>query len=399
MIEQDPDPPPPLPMTKGATQRSEVESASRQHAARGPLAVNVTQLTTFDEVIDVRSESEYAEDHIPGAINCPVLDDRERALVGTIYKQTSSFEAKKVGAALASMNIARHLRERFHDRPKSWRPLVYCWRGGARSAALARVLSEIGWRVGRLEGGYKAYRRAVVADLEHAPRRFEWRVVCGLTGTGKSRLLRALHAAGAQVLDLEALARHRGSVLGNIPDALQPPQKMFESLVWHALARFDSARPIYVEGESRKIGRLRVPEALIETMWASECILVDAALDVRTQLLKSEYAHFALDPELLAAQLDCLAALHGRETIARWQALARAGTADALVEELLLKHYDPAYVRSTLAHYPNLSHAPRFVVAADSDESLSSLASDVLRSTGERRQHERYCAMNEFPST
>ena len=211
---------------------------------RAPTPVTVPQLSEFDEVIDVRSEDEYRDDHVPGAINCPVLDNRERALVGTIYKQHSSFEAKKIGAALVSANIARHLRGRFADRPREWRPLVYCWRGGGRSDAFAHVLAQIGWRVGRLEGGYKAYRRAVVADLETLPRRLAWRVVCGMTGTGKSRTLRALADAGAQVLDLEALAAHRGSILGDMPDAPQPTQKMFDSLVWQALRTFDPERPV-----------------------------------------------------------------------------------------------------------------------------------------------------------
>jgi tRNA 2-selenouridine synthase len=345
---------------------------------RGPLTVTVAQLSEFDEVIDVRSESEYGEDHIPGAINCPVLDNSERALIGTVYKQTSSFDAKKIGAALVSANIARHLRERFHDRPKGWRPLVYCWRGGGRSDALAHVLAQIGWRVGRLEGGYKEYRRAVMSELTTLPGRFGWRVLCGLTGTGKSRLLRELSAAGAQVLDLEALAAHRGSVLGNIPDEPQPTQKMFDSLVWHALKCLDAHRPVFVEGESRKIGRLRVPEALIDAMWASECAVLDAPVPVRVDLLKAEYVHYLSEPEALAAQLECLTALHGRETIQAWQRMARERQWDALVEALLLRHYDPAYGRSTLKHYPQLERAPHYTLADASRESFTKLAAHVM---------------------
>src|SRR5689334_8154237 len=158
----------------------------RERAGRAAIPVTVAHLSDFDEVIDVRSESEYAEDHIPGALNCPVLDNSERTRVGTLYKQSSSFDAKKLGASLVAANIARHLRERFHDRPRDWKPLVYCWRGGGRSEALAHVLAQVGWRVGRLDGGYKAYRRAVMAELDALPRRFKWRVVCGMTGTGKS---------------------------------------------------------------------------------------------------------------------------------------------------------------------------------------------------------------------
>jgi len=355
-----------------------------RHDTREPLAVTVAQALDFDEVIDVRSEGEYGEDHIPGAINCPVLDNSERALVGTIYKQSSSFDAKKIGAALVSANIARHLRERFFDRPRSWRPLVYCWRGGGRSNALAHVLAQIGWRVARLEGGYKAYRRAVIDDLESLPTRFDWRVLCGLTGTGKSRLLRQLASAGAQVLDLEALAAHRGSVLGNMPDEPQPAQKMFESLLWKSLRTLDASRPVFVEGESKKIGRLRVPDTLIEAMWRSECVVLDAAVPVRIELLKSEYAHYLAEPQALCAQLDCLATLHGVETIARWKQLARERAADALVEELLVRHYDPAYRRSTLKHYPALARARHYTLGNASDVAFRDLASLVLGSTETR---------------
>jgi tRNA 2-selenouridine synthase len=358
------------------------EEPAAPRGARAALAVTVAHLTQFDELIDVRSESEFGEDHIPGAINCPVLDNGERALVGTVYKQSSSFEAKKLGAALVSANIARHLRDRFGDRPRSWRPLVYCWRGGGRSAALAHVLTQVGWRVGVLQGGYKAYRRAVIADLQALPARFDWRVLCGLTGTGKSRLLRALDSADAQVLDLEALAAHRGSVLGNVPDEVQPTQKMFESGLWDALRRFDPAVPVFVEGESRKIGRLRVPDTVIDAMWGSPCVLLDASLPVRVALLKAEYAHYLSEPEALASQLECLESLHGRQTIAEWQRLARERDWQKLVEGLLLTHYDPAYRRSTLKHYPQLERAPRFTLEDASEPAFSALALNVLDQAG-----------------
>ena len=156
--------------------------------------VTVAQLDAFDEVIDVRSPSEFALDHVPGAANCPVLDDEERARVGTLYKQVSPFDARKLGAALVSKNIARHLEEHFRGRDRGWRPLVYCWRGGKRSGAMAHVLREIGWDAATLEGGYRSYRREVMAQLEKLPARFRFRVVCGATGSGKSRLLEALAA-------------------------------------------------------------------------------------------------------------------------------------------------------------------------------------------------------------
>jgi tRNA 2-selenouridine synthase len=350
----------------------------RAAALQDSALVTVTQLAGFDEVIDVRSEAEYAQDHIPGAINCPVLNDEERARVGTIYKQASAFDARKIGAALVSRNIARHLETGFADRPRGWRPLVYCWRGGGRSGALVHVLQQIGWHAGRLDGGYQAFRRAVIADLHEQPSRFKWRVICGLTGSGKSRLLRALAQRGTQVLDLEALAAHRGSVLGNLPGEPQPPQKMFESRVWAALREFDPAQPVLVEAESKKIGSVRVPEALIAAMWNGACIRLEAAAGLRVSMLQEEYQHFVSDPALLGAQLDCLTALYGRQQIDAWKTLAATGRWDALVRELLENHYDPAYTRSTLKHYPHYAHGMRLEVTADSDAAFEQLAKQCL---------------------
>lgn len=345
---------------------------------RGPAIATVAQLSEFDEIIDVRSEGEYAQDHIPGAINCPVLDDVERARVGTIYKRVSPFEAKKIGAALVSANIARHLEQRFLDRPRDWRPLVYCWRGGSRSGAFATVLGSIGWRVGQLDGGYQAFRRAVIADLGRLPGCLRWRVLCGLTGTGKSRLLRALARAGGQVLDLEALAAHRGSVLGGLPHAPQPSQKMFESLLWKALTGFDPSRAVYVEAESRRIGTLRVPDALIEAMWAGECVVIEAPIEVRVELLKQEYAHFLERPETLIAQLEPLAVLHGRATLAKWRELAFARRWDELIPELLVRHYDPAYTRAIARHYPAFGRAEKFELREASEQAFAALARRCL---------------------
>ena len=359
-------------------ERDEQQRVATGIAVRGPALVTVAQLSEFDEIIDARSEGEFAEDHVPGAINCPVLDNDERARVGTIYKQRSAFEAKKLGAALVSANIARHLQERFLERPREWRPLVYCWRGGSRSDAFAHVLHQVGWRAGRIDGGYRAYRRAVVAQLAELPRRFHWRVVCGLTGTGKSRLLRSLQQAGGQVLDLEALAAHRGSVLGELPDAPQPTQKMFESRVWGAFAGFDRKRPVYVEAESRKIGLLRVPEALIETMWTSECIVLEAPAAARVQLLKHEYAHFLDQTEALTQRLERLMPLHGHAIIGKWKELVLARRWDKLIVDLLVRHYDPAYTRATGKHYAALPHAMKLALGSVDDAAFAALAQRCL---------------------
>lgn len=342
-----------------------------------PDVATVAQIGLFDEVIDVRSPSEYGEDHVPGAVNCPVLDDAERAEIGTLYKQVSPFDAKRRGAALVARNIARHLETAFAGRDRGWRPLVYCWRGGKRSGAMTHVLREVGWQAAQLDGGYKAFRREVVAQLERLPRGFRYIVVCGETGSAKSRLLEALAAHGAQVLDLERLACHRGSVLGNLPDTPQPAQKAFETLVWDRLRRMDPAVPVFVEAESKKIGQLQVPDALLDTMRGAECARIEAPVEARVAFLIEEYRHFLDDPATLKAQLDCLAGLYGKGAIAGWHALADRGDWEALVAELLTAHYDPAYRRSTQKNYARLAEAhvvrPRDLAPA----SIANLAKEL----------------------
>jgi len=346
--------------------------------AQVATTLTLAQLRAFDAVLDARSPSEYAEDHLPGAINVPVLDDGERTLVGTIYKQESAFEAKRVGAPLVARNIARHIDALFAQEPRTWRPLVYCWRGGGRSGSLAHVLRQVGWDAQKLEGGYKAFRRQVVADLETLPGRFTFHVICGATGSGKSRLLEALTVEGAQVLDLEVLAAHRGSVLGELPDAPQPTQKSFETAIWSALSSFDAARPVFVESESRKVGNLRVPEALIERMRGSRCFRLEAAEEARVALLMEEYAHFVANPELLREKLECLTPLHGSERIGAWTAQLRAGEWHPLVRDLLRDHYDPAYRRSLFRNYRDAEGAQAIAVSDIGGASFRALARELI---------------------
>ena len=326
----------------------------------------------------MRSPSEYAEDHVPGAINCPVLDDAERAAIGTQYAQVSMFEAKKRGAAMVAKNIARHIESDFVSRGRDWRPLVYCWRGGKRSAAMAHILSEIGWHAAQLEGGYRAYRREILAQLAQLPRRFRYRVVCGSTGSAKSRLLQALASAGAQVLDLEQLASHRGSVLGRLPQRPQPTQKMFDSLLWDTMRRLDPVRCVYVEAESRKIGELQLPDALLDAMRASPCVLIDAPLPERVSFLVDEYIHFLGKPSELKAKLACLAGLHSKETISRWLQQVDEQRWHELVADLLEHHYDPAYRRATKKNFSHLSEARVLRPAKLDSGSLERIAIDLI---------------------
>jgi tRNA 2-selenouridine synthase len=321
----------------------------------------------FDTVIDARTPSEFAEDHIPGAISAPVLYDAERTEVGTLFKQVSPFEAKKVGGALVARNVARHIENHWKENPKSWRPLVYCWRGGKRSGAMAHILREIGWDAKTLPGGYKAYRRWVVQELEQVPERFEFRVVHGPTGSGKSRLLAAIAQAGGQVLDLEDLAAHRGSVLGGLPNRPQPSQKMFESLLLKKLSILDEAKPVYVEGESKKIGQIQVPEALIARMRASACVRLETDTETRVTLLLQEYEFFLESQDKLYGQLDCLVSLHGRDKVDAWKALAARGAWREFVSRLLVEHYDPAYRRSSHKNFLRLPEAQAVRIPAAED--------------------------------
>lgn len=334
-------------------------------------------LTGYAAIIDARSPSEYAEDHIPGAINLPVLNDAERVEVGTIYTQVSAFQAKKIGAALVSRNIAHHLEHYFNDKTRDFAPLVYCWRGGNRSGAMTTILRAVGWNAVQLEGGYKAFRRRVLDDLAQLPARFNFSIIGGPTGVGKSLLLRALAVEGAQVLDLENLAAHKGSVLGPYPDRPQPSQKFFETLIWSALSGFDPDRPVFVEAESKRVGRVHVPDTLIAAMRAAPIIRLEATLADRVTLLKEDYAYYLADPDDLCRQLDCLTSLRSHETIEHWKSLARAGTWNILVHDLLETHYDPLYTRSLGQNY-TAETTTILRLDAPTPEAFSTLARQLL---------------------
>lgn len=298
----------------------------------------------FDTVIDVRSPAEYAEDHIPGAISLPVFSDAERAEVGTIYTQQSPFLARKIGAAILARNTAAHLEGPLADKDGGWKPLVYCWRGGQRSGGFSTILSQIGWRVDKLEGGYQSYRRGVVRALYEGELPHRVVLLDGNTGTAKTDLLHLCAERGAQVIDLEGLANHRGSLLGNLGP--QPAQKGFETALLRQLSRLDPARPVLIEAESSKVGELLVPPSLWKRMIAAPRITVTAALEDRARYLARLYATLAADTRTLGRLLDQLTRLHGRERVEAWKALAAAGDTTTLAAELCRHHYDPRYGKS-----------------------------------------------------
>jgi tRNA 2-selenouridine synthase len=338
----------------------------------------IGQLGAFDTIIDARSEGEFAEDHLPGAVNWPTLNDAQRRDIGTLYKQVNAFEAKKRGAALAARNIAAHIDREVIDKPKDWKPLAYCWRGGKRSGSLSLILSEIGFRVTLVEGGYKAFRAALVQDIPNWVARLEFRVICGTTGSGKTRLLQALQAQGAQVIDLEALANHRSSVLGAIPGLPQPSQKHFDTLVWDALRRLDPSRPVFVESESKKVGNVAVPVSLIEAMRRSPCLNLVLPDPQRVALLLEDYDFFVKDVEHFCERLSVLTDFRGKAVVDAWQASVRAGDIAPVVQELLTQHYDPVYLQSMRRNFQQFETSKTIAPQDHSTRAMALLAQEIL---------------------
>ena len=298
----------------------------------------------FGALIDVRSPAEFALDHVPGAINLPVLDEAQRAAVGTEYVQGSKFLARRTGAAMVARNIAAHLEGALGDRDGAFKPLVYCWRGGQRSGAMVTVMDQVGWPVAVLEGGYQTWRRQVKTALYDTPLAHRLVVLDGPTGAGKTALLQAVAARGVQTLDLEALAAHRGSLFGAMPGG-QPSQKAFETRLHDALSRLDPARPVLVEAESSKIGVRVIPPMPWAAMTAARAIRLESPVEVRAARTVRDYAVIAADPAALDAALTRLPRHIGKDTIAAWRALAAAGEVGTLATELIVRHYDPAYRR------------------------------------------------------
>ncbi len=345
---------------------------------RRPKGVaTLDELADFDQIIDVRSPAEFLDDHIPGAISCPVLDDAQRAEIGTLYKQVSPFAAKKLGAAYISRNIAQHLESHFLNHGKNWRPLIMCWRGGQRSGAMTTVLRSIGWDANQLDGGYKRFRTQVLERLQTLPGEFRLHIVTGPTGSAKTRILQRIATLGGQILDLEAMAAHKGSVLGRLPEQQQPSQKWFETCICTTLEKLDRGQTVFVESESRKIGELRLPESLFSAMQQGNCTEIKVAREDRVAFLLKDYAYFTADPQRIAQRLDTLRPLLGHERINDWQAKIENGAFEQLTESLLENHYDPLYAR---AQQRDFARHPRATLAAGplDDAEIERLALTLL---------------------
>lgn len=332
----------------------------------------------FDQIIDVRSPSEFAEDHIPGAVNLPVLDDAERAEVGTIYVQDCKFKARKIGAAYVARNAARHLQSALAEKEGGWRPLVYCWRGGQRSGSFASILGQIGWRVDTIDGGYKSYRKLVVDALYEAPWPSTIVLLDGDTGVGKTALLKRLADQGAQVLDLEGLAGHRGSLFGAVAGG-QPSQKTFEGALAAARAALDPTRPVVVEAESNAIGALNVPPQLWRAMSAAPRVRMSAPIDARARRILLDYEDLTRDVASTLALIDRLLPIHGHERVAAWRGMAQAGDFEALAADLMRRHYDPRYAkqRREKGGAPSLEVASADLSEASLDAAAATIAASL----------------------
>ena len=309
------------------------------------------QESHFHGVIDVRAPGEFAEDHLTGAINLPVLDDEERCRVGTIYKQDSPFEARKIGAALVSRNIAAHLESHFSTKGKDYRPLVYCWRGGQRSGSLATVLNDIGWATTVIEGGYRTYRSHVIETIRVQCEALAFIVLNGFTGAGKTLILKSLERSGHQVLDLESLACHKGSVFGGDLNSPQPAQKRFETLLFDHLSTFDPSRPVFIEAESAKIGRLNLPNPLWQQMKHAPVVEIASPLASRSAYLTADYREWLGDPARVQRTIDRLKGFHSDRTLLEWKAMSERGEWPLLVTALLAEHYDKCYSVGGSGHF------------------------------------------------
>lgn len=335
--------------------------------------------TKYDLIIDARSPKEYLEDHIPGAVNLPVVNNEEFAEVGTLHR-TDKMGAYRIGACYSLINIARYIEEELPKYAERSHILVYCFRGGKRSKIWIDVLEAIGYKVDKLKGGWKDYRRWVNHQLAHVPTLYKYNVLSGPTGCGKTRLLSALRQANAQVLDLEEIASHRGSVLGAIPDVHQPSQKYFDSLLLRQLANFDPQHPIWVEAENKKIGNVQLPTALLNTMRSGLTIQIETDMQQRVSLLREDYRHFEDNPQFMLERLTFLRPLVGGAEFLIWAELAVQRRMPELFERLMRNHYDPAYRRSILRNYPAIDASPPITLSDLSPAGLLPVAESMRKS-------------------
>ncbi|XP_062609406.1 tRNA 2-selenouridine synthase-like isoform X2 [Saccostrea cucullata] len=310
--------------------------------SRLPLITTDPFHPNVNEVIDVRTLKEFKEDHIPGAVNLPVLSDLERHEVGKLYSQ-DSFKGRIYGAELVTKNISQMIHEYLIKKPKEYSPLVYCWRGGQRSYSVAVVMAQIGFDVYVLEKGYKTYRERVKECLNEMPGKFTYKVLSGPTGSGKTFLLSKLSALGEQVLDLEGIANHKGSVLGAEINGTQPSQKWFESQIVEKLRSFNLEKVVWVESESVRIGNVHVPQTLHKEMGKAQHFRINLPMEKRVQHILKNYPDYIENFQFTKQKLMKLKSYHSNSKLSEWISLGESGQWTQFVEAFLTEHYDPSY--------------------------------------------------------
>lgn len=294
-------------------------------------------------VIDVRSPAEFGHGHIPGAVNMPLFTNEERSIVGTLYLQKGSSEAMMKGLELIGPKMKEFAALAMSIAPEK-EALLHCWRGGMRSNSMAWLMNTIGIRTSTLEGGYKSFRRYV---LEFFEKPFKLIVIGGMTGSGKTDVLEALEMKGKQVIHLERLARHKGSVFGGAGMPEQPSNEQFENDLFACLRSLDASQPVYIEDESLSIGKVFIPQPFY-TQMSSACRLnLIVPMDRRVKTLTAAYA--GGDSELLVAGVKRIEKRLGRENTARVIECIRQGEMETAVE-MVLRYYDKVYARSMARH-------------------------------------------------
>lgn len=312
--------------------------------------------------VDVRTPDEYSDAHIPGAISLPILANAEHVRVSTEYMQGDKEQAKSLGVRYASARLPE-----IHDRIREMiangqQVVLYCWRGGYRSHALFSLLSGLGLPVCKLSGGYKAYRRFVNRSWSAALEGKKWYALYGDTGTGKTMLLTELEGMGARVIDLEKLAVHRGSLLGGIGLPPQPSQKMFEGHLQKSLFSLPVG-PVFVEGESRKIGALILPQPVYSALQNAQKIHITSTIETRMHRLEKEYAHHS--GQEITQAIDSLQSYIGKETVRHLLNEWHAGRTENVIRNLLERYYDPKYRFRRKEYFAEVRHEDSVIAAQE----------------------------------
>ena len=291
-------------------------------------------------IVDVRSQAEYLQGHIPGAENIALFDDQERAIIGSIFKNSGRTASVLKGLELAGPKLHLFVK-RLNALTDQKEIVVHCWRGGMRSESMAWLFEQAGYSVSVMEGGYKAYRRFIRGCFSRPVRMV---VLGGLTGSGKTEILKTLARKGEQVLDLEQLAFHKGSVFGGLGQPYQPTNEQFENTIYSEWEKYDPDKPLWIEDESRMIGRVNIPDPLFYQMSNATMIMIEMDREERIRRLVREYSVIQKE-ELDHAILKISEKLGGTNTKTAIAAIASGDFATAA--NLALTYYDKTYTHST----------------------------------------------------